>query len=64
MRWSKLMKVLMERDGMTREQAREEIQEAREAVYECIEYGDYEGAEEVLSDFFGLEPDYMDDLLM
>lgn len=60
---NKLMEVLMTRDGMTREQAREEIQEARAAMYECIEDGDYEGAEEVLADFFGLEPDYIDYLI-
>ena len=60
---NELMRVLMTRDGMTKEQAMEEIQEARAAMYECIEGGDYEGAEEVLADFFGLEPDYIDFLI-
>lgn len=60
---NELVNVLMKRDGMTREQAIQEIEEARAAMYECIEDGDYEGAEDVLSDFFGLEPDYIDFLI-
>ena len=60
---NELVNVLMKRDGMTKEQAIQEIEEAREAMYECIEDGDYEGAEDILSDFFGLEPDYIDFLI-
>lgn len=58
-----IIEILMKRDGMTREQAREQVMEAREAMYDCIEDGDYEGAEDVLSDLFGLEPDYIDYLI-
>jgi len=60
---SKLVNVLMRRDGMTKEQAEQEVEEARAAMYEYIEDGDYEAAEDIMADFFGLEPDYIDYLL-
>ena len=49
--------VLIRRDGMSSDEADELINEAREE----IENG--EDPEEVLMDFFGLEPDYIFDLL-
>ena len=52
-----LKQVLMRRDGLTSEQADEEILEAREAVAAG------EDPEEVLEDWFGLEPDYIFDLI-
>lgn len=58
-----IIEILMKRDGMTREQAHEQVMEAREAMYDYIESGDYESAEEVLTDLFGLEPDYIDYLI-
>jgi hypothetical protein len=53
-----LKQVLMRRDGLSEEEAEELIQEAREEVLEG-------GAdpEEVLACNFGLEPDYIFDLL-
>lgn len=54
---SELKKVLMERDGMSDREANEVIKEARERVY------DGEDPEEILMDEFGLEPDYVFDLL-
>jgi len=52
-----LKQVLMRRDGLTSEQADEQILEAREAIL-CGE-----DPEEVLEDWFGLEPDYIFDLI-
>lgn len=52
-----LHQVLMERDGLTHEQALAEIDDARQAVLAG------EDPEEVLADWFGLEPDYVFDLL-
>jgi len=52
-----LKQVLMRRDGLTSEQADEQIAEAREAIF----FG--EDPEEVLEDWFGLEPDYIFDLI-
>jgi hypothetical protein len=52
-----LLEVLMERDGLSRAQALRQIEEAREEVREGAD------PEEVLADWFGLEPDYLYDLL-
>lgn len=52
-----IKEVIMRRDGMSPDDADELIQEAREAV------NDGEDPEEVLEEFFGLEPDYIFDLL-
>lgn len=54
----KILPVLMRRDGMSRAEAEDLIAEARKRV---LEYG--EDPEEVLADEFGLEPDYIYDLL-
>jgi len=52
-----LKQVLMRRDGLTEQQADEQILEAREAIFAG------ENPEEVLEDYFGLEPDYIFDLI-
>ncbi len=52
-----LKQVLMRRDRMSAEEADERIAEARERVE------DGEDPEDVLHDEFGLEPDYVFDLL-
>lgn len=52
-----LAKVLMRRDGLTEEEAYELINEARNRVLEG------EDPEEILYEEFGLEPDFVFDLL-
>jgi len=52
-----LKQVLMNRDGVTEAEAEEFINEARERIYS----GD--DPEEILLEDFGLEPDYVFDLL-
>ena len=54
---SELVRVLLERDGLSVDEAREMVEEARERVLEG------EDPEEVLAEEFGLEPDYVFDLL-
>lgn len=49
------MRILMERDGLTEEEAREEMQYAREE----LEAGNYSAMQDVL----GLEDDYIFDVL-
>ena len=56
---TELVQVLMRRDSMTREEAEEAVLEARERVLENTE-----DPEEILHDEFGLEPDYVFDLLL
>lgn len=52
-----LLNVLMTRDGYTREEALEAIQEAREMVWDGAD------PEEVLYSEFGVEPDYIFDII-
>jgi len=52
-----IVQILMRRDDMSQEDAEQLLLEAREAVYAG------EDPEEVLADYFGLEPDYIFELL-
>ena len=52
-----LKKVLMGRDGISSKEADEVIADAKQRVW------DGEDPEEVLADEFGLEPDYIFDLM-
>ena len=59
----RLKEVIMRRDGMTSEEADELIQEAKETMQEYLAEGDFMAAEDICQDYFGLEPDYLFDLL-
>ncbi len=54
---NRLVSIMMRRDGMERDEAEDLLQDARAAVE------DGEDPEDVLADWFGLEPDYLEDLL-
>lgn len=60
-----LKEVLMQRDGLEEYEADEMIEEAREDLKNLIyiQNGTLEEAEELIMDLFGLEPDYLDDIL-
>ena len=61
----KIIAILMERDELTEEEAREEVEDAVETINEILESGgSYEEAEEILLDDLGLEMDYIFDLLL
>ena len=49
---NRVIKILMKRDGLTEEEAREMVEECMEELYEGNEYA--------LEDVLGLEPDYID----
>ena len=55
--------ILMERDGMTAEEASQLIKDAREDFNERMAEGDLGAAEDVLEEYFGLEPDYIFELI-
>jgi len=54
---NEIVRILMKRDGMERDDAEDLLRDARAAVEES------ENPEEILADWFGLEPDYVFDLL-
>lgn len=60
---SELLKILMDRDGLSKAEAMEQIKEARAVLHEYLAEGDEEAAYEVCAEMFGLEPDFLMDLL-
>ena len=55
---------LMHRDGITASQAQRQRQEARDSIYNILEQGgSYDEVEELLADEYGLEMDYILDIL-
>ena len=58
-----IKQVLMRRDGMTDIEADELISEAKEQLQEYLANGDIEAADNICKEFFGLEPDYIMELL-
>lgn len=58
---NRVVKILMERDGMTEEEAKAEVRAGRQEMLEALEYG--EDLDDMMSDLFGLEPDYLFDVL-
>lgn len=55
---TELERVLMERDNMTREEAKQLILDAYLDIY------NYTSADEFMADWFGLEPDYIYDFIV
>lgn len=59
-----IVEILMRRDGDTRQEAEERVEECRRRLYEeAVEVGDYDMAEDIIADELGLEPDYLMELL-
>lgn len=54
-----IIKILMNRDGITYADAKEAYLECREAIMEAIDMGDCFEVEEILRCELGLEPDYI-----
>jgi hypothetical protein len=57
-----IIKILMERDGITYEEAKEAYEDTREEILQSIEDG-YLDADEILADNLGLELDYIFDFI-
>lgn len=57
------VKVLMERDGMSREEAEEMVRNARDEIYAMLEEAEYDEIEDMLACDFGLEMDYIFDFI-
>ncbi len=57
---ARVKKILMERDGLTADEAQQLIDDT---VAELLDYTNILEADEILMDNLGLEPDYLEDLL-
>lgn len=60
---NEIIKILMERDGMTYEEAKEAYEETREELMDAIEGTSMLDPEEVLLGELGLELDYIFDFI-
>ena len=56
-----IKEVLMRRDGITENEADDLIADAKEEMYYRLEHG--EDAYDICQEYFGLEPDYLIELL-
>ena len=56
---SNIKEILMNRDKMTSDEADEILKEAHQQFDMYLLEGDMESAENICSEFFGLEPDYL-----
>lgn len=56
-----LLKTLMERDNISEQEAQNQIDEARTEMNDRLAEGDMPF--DICEEFFGLEPDYLDDLI-
>ena len=60
---NEVIRILMERDGMTKDEALSYYKEVRAEMNEAIADGDYDLAEEIMYDELGLEMDYVFDMI-
>lgn len=57
-----IKEVLMRRDGMSFDEASSLIMDAKEAMQEYLDDGEFCMACDICEEFFGLEPDYIKEL--
>ena len=58
-----IKQILMNRDEMTSEEADCLIEEARDMLQRYIADGDMDSAEDICLEYFGLEPDYLFEIM-
>ena len=59
---NEIIKILMGRDDLTYDEAREMYEETQEEIYNAIENGDFD-VDDILSNNLGIEPDYIFDFI-
>lgn len=59
-----IIDILMKRDDMSFEDAKELVMDVMREVQDCISCGDYELAIEIFESDLGLEPDYLMNVLI
>ena len=60
---NQIISILMERDGMTLEEATSHYKYVKELIHEAISSGDYDEVEDIMASEFGLEMDYIFDIM-
>lgn len=59
-----IINILCKRDGYTKSEAKQVVEETMSEVTMCIENGDFDLAEEIFTSDLGLEIDYLIDILI
>lgn len=59
----RLKEVIMKRDNISSHEANLRIIQARDALLNYLAIGDLDSAENICEEYFGLEPDYLMDLI-
>lgn len=61
----RIVKILMDRDGMSREEAAELVRTTHSEIMEAISNGDnLDDVEMIISNNLGLEPDFVEDFIL
>ena len=60
-----IIEILMRRDGISRLEAENIVEECQNEIYEAMaDNASYDDIADIIADFLGLEPDYMDCFMM
>ena len=59
-----IVKVLMNRDGLTKDEAVAQVKECQADLMDRISEGDTLSAMDICEEYFGLEPDYLEDMIL
>lgn len=58
-----IINILMRRDGISENEARNLVEDCMLEIHEAIAAGRYMEAEDIIASYLGLEPDYIMDLI-
>lgn len=61
---NEIIEIIMRRDGISRLEAENLVEECREELWNAAARGNYQECEDIVASYLGLEPDYLDDLLL
>ena len=57
---NEIVEILMRRDGISRNEAINIVEECRDEIFTAASRGNYQEAEDILASYLSLEPDYLD----
>lgn len=60
----KIVDILIRRDGITKEEAKNTLEETREMINDAIASGNFDEVEDIMYSELGLEMDYIDEILI
>lgn len=60
---NEIVEIIMRRDGISRLEAENLVEECKEELWNAAARGSYQECEDIIASYLGLEPDYLDLLL-